>query len=421
MGIYDEHLDRNPANYQPLTPLAHLARAALIYPERTAIVHGSLRRSYRDFYARSRRLASALSRRGIARGDTVAVMLSNTPAMLEAHHGVPMASAVLLSINTRLDADIIAFQLDHAEAKIVRETDGTALLDGDAGLGSVLTARAMEMAIGKAKGRGIGAVGVRNSNHNGEGAFYASQAIEAGMIGIATTNASPIMPAWGGTTPITGPLPITIGVPTGRHPPIIFDAALGMSSRGKILQYAEEGRPLPDGWLVDKDGRPTNDPEWVRNGGWIRVLGDFDIAITHRKLDFIKDRKLYFWQLGVFAKDALGRSASQCQLLAWAIWYLYPKTLALRTNPFKSRPAFERLKEVPEALDLDELETVALGSAIHAALEAFGDIKNPEKLLDDAGKKFEAVLKEGASLGIKEFAELIENRNDTLKSIMKEF
>ncbi|MCE7028338.1 acyl-CoA synthetase [Jiella avicenniae] len=119
MGIYDEHLDRNAANYQPLTPLSHLSRAAQIHPERIAIVHGSLRRSYREFYARSRRLASALSRRGIGRGDTVAVMLSNTPAMLEAHHGVPMAGAVLLSINTRLDAEIIAFQLDHSEAKVV--------------------------------------------------------------------------------------------------------------------------------------------------------------------------------------------------------------------------------------------------------------------------------------------------------------
>ncbi|MBO0905882.1 acyl-CoA synthetase [Jiella sonneratiae] len=119
MGIYDEHLDRNAANYQPLTPLTFLSRAALIHPDRTAIVHGSLERSYRDFYARSRRLASALSRRGIGRGETVAVMLSNTPAMLEAHHGVPMAGAVLLSINTRLDAEIIAFQLDHAEAKVV--------------------------------------------------------------------------------------------------------------------------------------------------------------------------------------------------------------------------------------------------------------------------------------------------------------
>ncbi|MCW7544155.1 acyl-CoA synthetase [Aurantimonas litoralis] len=119
MGIYDEHLDRNAANYQPLTPLRHLARAALVHPDRVAIIHGALRRTYAEFYARSRRLGSALERRGIARGDTVAVMLSNTPAMLEAHHGVPMTGAVLLSINTRLDADIIAFQLDHAEAKVV--------------------------------------------------------------------------------------------------------------------------------------------------------------------------------------------------------------------------------------------------------------------------------------------------------------
>ncbi|UIJ70878.1 acyl-CoA synthetase [Aurantimonas sp. HBX-1] len=119
MGIYDEHLDRNPANYQPLTPLTFLSRAAQVHPDRTAIVHGSLRRNYADFYRRSRQLASALQRRGIARGETVAVMLSNTPAMLEAHHGVPMAGAVLLSINTRLDAAIIAFQLDHAEARVV--------------------------------------------------------------------------------------------------------------------------------------------------------------------------------------------------------------------------------------------------------------------------------------------------------------
>ncbi|WAJ30399.1 acyl-CoA synthetase [Antarcticirhabdus aurantiaca] len=119
MGIYDEHLDRNAANYQPLTPLSHLARAALVFPDHTAIIHGSLRRSYAEFYARSRQLASALERRGIAPGETVAVMLSNTPAMLEAHHGVPMCGAVLLSINTRLDAAIIAFQLDHSETKIV--------------------------------------------------------------------------------------------------------------------------------------------------------------------------------------------------------------------------------------------------------------------------------------------------------------
>lgn len=116
---YDLDLDRNPANYQPLTPLGFLERAASVFPDRTAIIHGALRRSYADFYARSRRLASALAKLGIKRGDTVSVMLANTPAMLEAHYGVPMCQAVLNTLNTRLDAAIIAFSLDHAEAKIV--------------------------------------------------------------------------------------------------------------------------------------------------------------------------------------------------------------------------------------------------------------------------------------------------------------
>ncbi|HEY1152575.1 MAG TPA: acyl-CoA synthetase [Pseudolabrys sp.] len=116
---YDTDLDRNPANFQPLTPLGFLERAASVYPDHTAIVHGALRRSYRDFYARSRRLASALAQRGIGRGDTVSVMLANTPAMLEAHYGVPMCGAVLNSLNTRLDAAILAFTLDHAETKVL--------------------------------------------------------------------------------------------------------------------------------------------------------------------------------------------------------------------------------------------------------------------------------------------------------------
>ena len=118
-SIYDTNLDKNPANYQPLTPLSFLERAAAVHPDRIAIVHGALKRDYRDFYARSRRLASALARRGIGRGDTVSVMLPNTPAMLECHYGVPMAGAVLNTLNTRLDAKIIAFSLEHSEAKVL--------------------------------------------------------------------------------------------------------------------------------------------------------------------------------------------------------------------------------------------------------------------------------------------------------------
>ena len=116
---YDTDLDRNPANYQPLTPLGFLERAAAVFPDRTAIIHGPMRRTYRDFYARSRRLASALAKAGIKRGDTVSAMLANTPAMLECHYGVPMTQGVLNTLNTRLDAAILAFSLDHADAKVV--------------------------------------------------------------------------------------------------------------------------------------------------------------------------------------------------------------------------------------------------------------------------------------------------------------
>jgi 3-(methylthio)propionyl---CoA ligase len=116
---YDTDLDKNPANFQPLTPLTLLERAAATFPDQVAVLHGSLGRSYREFYARCRKLASALARRGIKRGDTVSVMLANTPPMLEAHYGVPMTGAVLNTLNTRLDAAILAFTLDHAETKIL--------------------------------------------------------------------------------------------------------------------------------------------------------------------------------------------------------------------------------------------------------------------------------------------------------------
>jgi fatty-acyl-CoA synthase len=118
-SIYDRDLDRNSANHQPLTPLSLLERAAHVFPDRLAIVHGPLQRTYAEFYARSRRLASALAKRGIGRGDTVAVIAANTPAMLECHYGVPMTGGVLNTLNTRLDAAALAFMLDHGEAKVL--------------------------------------------------------------------------------------------------------------------------------------------------------------------------------------------------------------------------------------------------------------------------------------------------------------
>jgi len=118
-SIFDQHLPRREANHAPLSPLSFIERTVEVYPDRLAIVHGSLRQSWGETYARCRRLASSLRRAGIGRNDTVAVMLPNTPPMVEAHFGVPMAGAVLNTLNTRLDPEAIAFMLDHGEARAV--------------------------------------------------------------------------------------------------------------------------------------------------------------------------------------------------------------------------------------------------------------------------------------------------------------
>jgi fatty-acyl-CoA synthase len=117
--IFDQDLPRNEANFTALSPLSFIERAADVYPRRPAVIHGDLRLTWSELYARCRRLASALDQHGIGKGDTVSAMLPNTPPMVEAHFGVPMAGAVLNAMNTRLDAESIAFMLDHGEAKAV--------------------------------------------------------------------------------------------------------------------------------------------------------------------------------------------------------------------------------------------------------------------------------------------------------------
>ncbi len=116
---YELGLDKNPANHVALSPLSFLARSAQVFPDATAILYGGLRQNWAQTYRRCRQLGSALASRGIGRGDTVAVMLPNVPAMFEAHFGVPMCGAVLNTLNTRLDAEAIAFMLDHGQARIL--------------------------------------------------------------------------------------------------------------------------------------------------------------------------------------------------------------------------------------------------------------------------------------------------------------
>ena len=117
--MYVNGLQKTDANFVAISPISFILRSATVYPDRVAVIHGTLRQTWAETCVRSRRLASALNRRGVGLGDTVAVMLPNTPPMVEAHFGVPMSGAVLNSLNTRLDASAIAFMLNHAEAKVV--------------------------------------------------------------------------------------------------------------------------------------------------------------------------------------------------------------------------------------------------------------------------------------------------------------
>ena len=116
---YEQDLEKTPANYAPLTPLSFIERAAGVFPDHVAVIHGDARYTWRETYARARRLGAAIARRGIGLGDTVAAMLPNVPPMFEAHFGVPMAGAVLNTLNTRLDADAIAFMLEHGGARLL--------------------------------------------------------------------------------------------------------------------------------------------------------------------------------------------------------------------------------------------------------------------------------------------------------------
>ncbi|MGZ9033696.1 MAG: acyl-CoA synthetase [Rhodospirillales bacterium] len=128
VGLFDAGLDRCDANFAPLTPLGLLQRAAEVYPDHLAIIHGERRYTWSETYKRCSRLASALAGLGVARGDSVAVMAANTPELYEAHFGVPMAGAVMNALNTRLDADTLAYILGHSESRVLitdREFAGT--------------------------------------------------------------------------------------------------------------------------------------------------------------------------------------------------------------------------------------------------------------------------------------------------------
>lgn len=169
-----------------------------------------------------------------------------------------------------------------AQPFIVKETESTALVDGDSGLGGFVSTRAMEIAIAKAEKAGVGIVTVTNSHHFGIACHYAMLALSHGMIGISMTNAAPqVVPTYGKTA-LLGTNPLSIAVPGGRERPFILDMATSVGAAGKAEIALRAGKQLPNGWLVDNAGVPTTDPQTLWNGGSLLPLGSFPELASHK-------------------------------------------------------------------------------------------------------------------------------------------
>lgn len=153
------------------------------------------------------------------------------------------------------------------DTKTVRDSLSTALVDGGNGMGQVVAYRAMELALHKAKEAGVGVIGVRASNHFGAAAYFANMAVEQDMLGIVFTVSSVnVMAPWGSTDKLLGNNPIAIGAPAGNELPLVFDTALSVAAVGKIKLASFEDRPIPEGWALDKHGKPTTDPHEALEG-----------------------------------------------------------------------------------------------------------------------------------------------------------
>lgn len=157
---------------------------------------------------------------------------------------------------------------------IVRDMGACLVVDGDDSMGQIAMYFAMQRTVERAQQTGIAAAAIRGSNHSGAMAYYAAQAIQEEMIGIATTNALPTMAPWGGAERILGINPLGVGIPAGEELPIVYDAAFSGSSHGKIRVYQQKGLVLPAGWALDRAGRPTTDPA-VAVDGLLAPIGGY--------------------------------------------------------------------------------------------------------------------------------------------------
>ena len=201
-----------------------------------------------------------------ADAETVTDVLVHADLRGHASHGVTRIPIYA----QRLKAGVVNA---HPQVRITRSAPGFLVVDGDNGPGPVVSLQAMEAAIGAARENGIAIASVGHSNHNGAGSFYVERAVEAGCIAFAMTNAPPSMAVFGGREPVIGTNPITFGTPVAGDAPVLLDMATSLVARGKIVEAAKRGEPIPEGWGLDRDGRSTTDARAVEKGVVLPMAG----------------------------------------------------------------------------------------------------------------------------------------------------
>ena len=175
----------------------------------------------------------------------------------------------------------------HPQIAVSRVGFAAAHVDGDNGMGAVVGSRAMGEAIRMAQETGTALVSVKNSNHYGMAAYYVLQALEAGLIGMAFTNASPAFPPWGGRAPFFGTSPLAVAVPTGTQPAFVLDMAMSVSARGQVYMAAQAGNAIPSGLALDSEGRSTTDPQALIDGGAMLPFGGVKGAALSMLMDIL--------------------------------------------------------------------------------------------------------------------------------------
>ncbi|MGH9659292.1 MAG: Ldh family oxidoreductase, partial [Bryobacteraceae bacterium] len=190
--------------------------------------------------------------------------------------------------------------------RIVSDNRSALVVDGGNSMGQIGASFAMQLAVEWAQASGVAIAAVRGSNHCGAMFWYAMQALEHDMIGLALTNALPTMAPWGGTAPIVGINPLAAAIPAGEEPPIVFDAAFSYSSHGKIRVYQQKGQPIPPSWAFDKTGRPTTDAAAAVEG-LLQPIGEYKgvgLAILSGILSSLLSGAAYGTELGNMADGA---------------------------------------------------------------------------------------------------------------------